>query len=1174
MCSFAHQKLSPSKLRDFRVARCEAARPAFRACICLITNNDLESWFGSRQTQYLKWPPNVLRRLLPDVLKLVKLWVPLFYRSTARPQACSSYRPRSSTSHRPRLLLLWIETCQVGPKRRGSVRLWVATLVNPRRSSVHRRHAVTSDMYQIRHLPTINAGRRPIRPSSSPAKAFQEYLWRCAKHQAWTSICLLNLVSIKTTSISLQYSYTMSSPIEAPSNPFWDPELPLSGPVRHSSSLGVSSQTTSNEQSATQSDAENNFQENRKPGKSHEKKKRVGFTGGPETGTGEGSAIESKRVSIAVGLPADRTSTTPSSASPPRSGVTTPDLSRNGSVDMLLPSLSTGSAMEGRSHLPQLSPQQLQAIHQAMHPTEPVRKPRPAIRRAPSVVNVSEGEGDDEPDDDGQKAVRRARAREAFERGKRLAEDERARSAPGSRYTSPERSPRQKPRATRLSSLSPGKIDMRNLASNLSSTDVEPSLSQIENLERRPSQEEAFKLVRKHTMHAPEAPSEPPSPHDLSGMATPVEDQRFFEDYKPAPDQYRGGVLGSLLKLYGQPSGGKQPGHGRASSNAFSEPSTPSHSPPESGATTPNGRWFGQKQKHHSTSSLAHLIGSSTTLGTPSVTTLGEQVSAKLREHQELHKRPHATRKASHYFFSRLSRHRLAEEQIAVDIAETMRRQKYLMRLCRALMLYGAPTHRLEEYMNMSARTLKIQAQFLYIPGSMIMSFDDPSTHTTEVKLVRVNQGLDLGKLRDVHEVYKEVVHNKMSADDATTRLKDVTEKKDKFNRWWRILVMGLAAVCVGPFAFGARLIDLPISFLLGCILGLLQLVVSPTSDLYQNVFEISATVITSFLARAFGSINGGNTFCFAALAQSSIALILPGYTVLCASLELQSRSIVAGSVRMVYAIIYSLFLGYGITIGTAMYGIMDKNATSATTCTNQIPAPYFFPFVPGFAMCLVFINQAKWKQAPMMIFIACAGYIVNYYSAKRFQGNTQVSNTLGALVIGVIANLYSRVGNRVENWFLDLWEDRLRPHYRALRRRILRIKTSRQQKQSAKELEAGSAHAHDNESIYVRQTRRVGYGLAAAAMLPAIFVQVPSGLAVNGSLVAGIASADQISGNATNGTSVANITTFSSEGLNSVAFTVGYSVIQVAIGITVGLFLSAIVVYPLGKKRSGLFSF
>jgi hypothetical protein len=50
----------------------------------------------------------------------------------------------------------------------------------------------------------------------------------------------------------------------------------------------------------------------------------------------------------------------------------------------------------------------------------------------------------------------------------------------------------------------------------------------------------------------------------------------------------------------------------------------------------------------------------------------------------------------------------------------------------------------------------------------------------------------------------------------------------------------------------------------------------------------------------------------------------------------------------------------------------------------------------------------------------------------------------------------------------------------------------------------------------------------------------------------------------------------------NSLAFSVGYSVIQIAIGITVGLFIGALMVYPFGKggkwrsggMRSGLFSF
>ena len=73
----------------------------------------------------------------------------------------------------------------------------------------------------------------------------------------------------------------------------------------------------------------------------------------------------------------------------------------------------------------------------------------------------------------------------------------------------------------------------------------------------------------------------------------------------------------------------------------------------------------------------------------------------------------------------------------------------------------------------------------------------------------------------------------------------------------------------------------------------------------------------------------------------------------------------------MVYAIIFSLFLGFGITIGTAVYGLIDRNATSVVTCPSPDSMKWWtgnvylshFPFVPLFTICLTIINQAKIRQ-------------------------------------------------------------------------------------------------------------------------------------------------------------------------------------------------------------------
>lgn len=182
--------------------------------------------------------------------------------------------------------------------------------------------------------------------------------------------------------------------------------------------------------------------------------------------------------------------------------------------------------------------------------------------------------------------------------------------------------------------------------------------------------------------------------------------------------------------------------------------------------------------------------------------------------------------------------------------------------------------------MRFSANVLQVQSQFLYVPGCMLVSFDDEETSTAEVKIVRTPQSVNLSKLQDTHDTYKNVLHDKISVDDAIEQLENTFHRKTLYSTRWLIFAYGLASASVGPFAFEARLIDLPFCFFLGLILGVLQLKVAPKNDIYSNVLEITAAIITSFIARALGSIRGGKLFCFSAMAQSAITLILPGYVV------------------------------------------------------------------------------------------------------------------------------------------------------------------------------------------------------------------------------------------------------------------------------------------------------
>ncbi|KAF2824190.1 DUF1212-domain-containing protein [Ophiobolus disseminans] len=582
--------------------------------------------------------------------------------------------------------------------------------------------------------------------------------------------------------------------------------------------------------------------------------------------------------------------------------------------------------------------------------------------------------------------------------------------------------------------------------------------------------------------------------HADNYSSTTLTDAHYDEDEGYAvTGSSQGGVFYQLLQAY------KTPVPALNDNDTPSEASTAASPAPavllgsSSGAATPSRRqkWYDvEKAANRSHETLATLIGASAKLANPN------------DKKQTIRPNPHKRSSSGGILAKVIKAKEDKDARIKIHVANILKRQQYIIRMCRALMLFGAPTHRLEEYLAATAKVLDINSQFLYIPGCMIISFDDVLTHTAEVKIVRTAQGVNLGKLQDIHEVYKEVLHDVISLDEALARLDEVINAKDRHPVWLCVLMYGLASAAVSVF-FKARLIDMGPIFVLGTLLGTLQLVVSPLSKTYSTVFEVTATIFMTFIARALGSINNGGIFCFSAIAQSAIAMILPGWLVLSSALELQSRAIVPGSIRLVFAIIYSLFLGYGITVGTAIYGAIDSNATNSTQCANPLHPHWNFLFVPFYVFFTTFTVQAKYKQMPAMILIATAGYAVNFFANMKFSSSAPIAYTFGAFAIGVLANLYSRLR----------------------------------------------------------------HGVAAAVLLPAVYVQVPGSLASSGSINSALTTASAL----IRGSGGAGDTT--TDSLNAIVFNVAASMIQIAIGLTVGLFMAALLVYPLGKRRSGLWT-
>ncbi|KAI6144460.1 hypothetical protein BKA82DRAFT_4178224 [Pisolithus tinctorius] len=446
-----------------------------------------------------------------------------------------------------------------------------------------------------------------------------------------------------------------------------------------------------------------------------------------------------------------------------------------------------------------------------------------------------------------------------------------------------------------------------------------------------------------------------------------------------------------------------------------------------------------------------------------------------------------------------------AEVWITRHVAAILQRQEFILKLARAMMMFGGPSHRFVAQIQSTARVLDLDLSCMYLPDVMLISFEDRATGTSNVKFIRQTSALDLEKLSDAHTLYWNVIHDNISVSQASAALDVLMQKKPLYNFAQLVFIGAMCSASICSVSFSGSFIDCLVSAPLGGLLVAIQLL-SPRNELYGNVFEITISTLMSFVSAALASTKH---FCYPAVTSSSVVLILPGFIVLCGSLEICSRSLVAGAVRLCFALMYSLFLGFGLGIGAQLYeSFVGKQLVGATDylCLEshdpsgpwwqQTPSLWWaFLTVPMYSLFLSMRLMAPWWRRELLvsIIISCMGWVTNHFTSLKFPNQGDISAAVGAFVVGFVSNLYGR--------FFE--------------------------------------------------------GNAFVVMITGILFQVPSGLGSSGLLNFVY---DQASG--------------SSSSYQS-GFETALQLISVAIGLTVGLGISLVVVHPIQSRRraGGLFS-
>ncbi|WVR06201.1 hypothetical protein IAU60_003231 [Kwoniella sp. DSM 27419] len=496
---------------------------------------------------------------------------------------------------------------------------------------------------------------------------------------------------------------------------------------------------------------------------------------------------------------------------------------------------------------------------------------------------------------------------------------------------------------------------------------------------------------------------------------------------------------------------------------------------------------------------------------------------------------------------------------IQLHVADILTRQQFVLKLAKALMTFGAPSHRIESQLSATALVLEIDAQFVHFPSIVIASFGDVDTRTSETHFVKANGGLELGKLHKVHNVYKAVVHDEMDAAEGTKLIHALLKAPMEYNLWQRMILAFLCSGLIAPVGFGGSLVDGLASGCLGILLSFMQLHVASKSAMYSNIFEISIATVVSFTARGLSTTG---IFCYQAVVSAGVVLILPGYTILCGSLELASKNIMSGSVRMVYAIIYSLFLGFGITIGSDLFYVLDRPARRASQAALRAAQSY------------VTVEGSFNANNMFNLTSSTTGEVMPLWTGTFTFSNATTDQITSNLQQGSIICV------RDPNW--PWWRQGMPQLYLILFIPIFSVLLSMWNMQPLRSRQLPVmcviccigylTNALANHYIFDRSDvvsalgafvigilgniySRVFGGTAFTSMVPGVLFLVPSGIAAAGGL--------------------AMTTTSHHSDSYSQGLIIGFRMVQVAIGITVGLFGSGLLIYSFGRKKgAALFAF
>jgi uncharacterized membrane protein YjjP (DUF1212 family) len=330
--------------------------------------------------------------------------------------------------------------------------------------------------------------------------------------------------------------------------------------------------------------------------------------------------------------------------------------------------------------------------------------------------------------------------------------------------------------------------------------------------------------------------------------------------------------------------------------------------------------------------------------------------------------------------------------------------ERFLVELARDLHRFGTPAHRLEEQVSRCGARLGVPTTMFSLPTFLALAFGP--TDRQRVVNLRVDPGsIDLTRLHAIEGIQSRVLRGDIAPSVGAAALRDLGSARPTFSAWSIWGAYGLAGMAATRF-FGGDLQDSLAGAIVGLLVGGISTLLNARRDraaLAEFLAGIVATLGAWALAHLMPPITMG------AVMLAGIVVLLPGFTLTRALLELATRNLASGSSRFMGAAMTLVALGFGAAIG-------DRIVAQLPLAPMEPPLPPlgWFDVLPAalvMSMASLVLLQGRWRDAGWVVFAA----LLALYGARlgAMMLGAELGVCVGAFMVGVAGNTFSRVLRR-----------------------------------------------------------------------------------------------------------------------------------------------------------------